>query len=137
VTIPVPSGWQLVSEQFPEGAGQIYEEVRTGVPDAVYAKWIIFDPTAITKMNYVPGCHKAAPEGRVEKRTDPALKLLHAKYLGLDYVSARYKALDSRVGNFNRSRGFAIQYTWSAEMLATILASSLKAAQPIPLDGSR
>lgn len=133
VTIPVPSGWQLVSEAFPEGSGQIYDEVRTGTPDRLYGKWVIFDPAAITAMNYNPGCHMAVPDGRVEKRNDPALKLLHAKYLGLDYLSSRYRALAARVGHFNRSRGFTGQYDWSDERLAAAFAHSLKSARSVPL----
>lgn len=136
VTIPTPTGWQMVHDRFPQTAGQIYEEVRKGFIEPSYGKPAIFDPTAITAMNYTPGCHKCEPHGRVKYRSDPALKLLHLKYLGLDYLTARYRALRARMGAFNRTRGYGHQYSWDGAKLGFIFTKYRIKAQEVPFGES-
>ena len=101
--------------------------------DPFYGKPAIFDPTAITAMNYVPGCHKAAPEGRFQERVDPALKLLHFKFLGFAYVSARHAALGARMGAFNRERGYGNEYAWDAITLTFTIAKYRNKSSDVPL----
>src|SRR5579871_744758 len=102
VTLPIPTAWQMVHPQFPTDVWQIYNEVRTGYVDPVYSKWVIFDPNAIQEINYGMGCHHAKPQGDIRFRNDPLLKLLHFKFLGLDWVIERYAELAQRMSTFDR-----------------------------------
>lgn len=131
VTIPTPAGWQLLNSRFPTGGDQIYSEIKTGFPDPFYAKRIIFNPSAIDEMNYTPGCHSAAPVGNVIEHADPLLKLLHCKYLGLEYVTQRNALLAARLSEFNRARGFGHQYLTAPERLAEQFNIWQSTIQPI------
>jgi hypothetical protein len=133
VTVPVPSGFQMVSRRFPAHNGQISDVVSAGFRDSFFDKRIIFNPAAIREINYSPGCHWARPDGDVRERIDPALKLLHFKYLGLEYLTARYAALDRRRSQFNRQHGYGDQYSWSAVTLDAELAKYLSWAKPVDL----
>lgn len=86
-------GYQMVSSRFPTTAGQIYDEVRQGVEDdATFGKIAMFDPNV--EINYERGAHRCHPVP-AEPAKD-GLKLLHCKYLGLDYVAKRYEYLRQR-----------------------------------------
>jgi glycosyltransferase involved in cell wall biosynthesis len=137
VTIPIPSGYQMVSDMFPVCDGQIYGEVRSGFPANNYDKRIVFNPDAIREINYSPGCHSAAPEGAIIERADPALKLLHFKFLGLDYLSERYAELDRRLSRSNRERGFGAQYSSDAAKLHTDFANYCSWAKTLDLNSGR
>ncbi len=105
VTIPVPTGFQMIVDHFPEYPGQIYDEVHAGLPDECYSKRVIFNPGTIREINYSAGCHTAEPEGDVHERSDAALKLLHFRFLGLDYLVSRFTALRRRQSQFDREHG--------------------------------
>jgi hypothetical protein len=124
----------MVHPQFPTGMRQIYDEVRTGYVDPLYSKWIIFDPNAIQEINYGMGCHHAKPDGNISFRNDPLLKLLHFKFLGLDWVIQRYAELAQRISNFDRQHEWGVHHLASAERLASDFEVALKRRIPVPLD---
>jgi len=134
VTVPIPSGFQMVATMLPQNTGQIYDGIRNGFPDPAYSKRVIFNPTAIREINYGPGCHHARPEGDVRQLADPALKLLHFKFLGLDYLTARYAEMHQRQSKYNREREFGIQYSWDPQRIADAFAWYEQQAVPIDLN---
>ena len=110
ITIPVPTGWQMVSDVFPCIDGQIYSEVRTGFPDPRYSKRVVFNPSAVSEIGYTSGCHSANPVGAIIESTESALKLLHFKMLGTEYAIRRSEALRQRLGEYNLTRRYGVHY---------------------------
>jgi glycosyltransferase involved in cell wall biosynthesis len=53
-----PAGFQMVSNYFPTGDGQIYDEIKDGVPDPWYSKPILINPNKIKKLEWIEGCHE-------------------------------------------------------------------------------
>lgn len=104
-------GYDMFSDKFPTTVNQIYHDVRIGQINTSYDKILIFDPNKISAINYDPGCHTALPEGVVKVyRDDLSLKLLHFKWLGLEYVLARHKVAFSRLSDENVENKWGIQY---------------------------
>ena len=93
--------------------------VRHGVPDDVdmdgylnaYGKRCVFHPSI--DINYEPGCHECSPQGEVRRSETAEIKLLHYKYLGLDYTLKlfpwRYR---QRLSEENIKQGWGFQYRW-------------------------
>lgn len=133
VTIPAPQGWQMTAERFPTIDGQIYEEVRSGFLDEWYSKYVIFDPTRIAAINYEAGCHTARPTGNVRIDRSPELKLLHFKYLGLEYIVERYAALASRTSSEDIQRGFCRHYRRSREEIDSLFGEWQRKSSVVPL----
>lgn len=131
VTVPRPTGFEMVSEDFPSGAGQIYQHVRRGLPVAYMNKWLIFDPDAIECMNWLPGCHQAFPTGNVVFDDDPALKLLHFKRLGVEYLASRFRQLEQRRTAHDRAFGLNHHYAESSDDLATWMKQALADAHEV------
>jgi UDP:flavonoid glycosyltransferase YjiC (YdhE family) len=82
ITIPQPTGFNMVSENWPEPGRQIWEQIKAGRPDLFFSKKAVFDPAAIKEINYSLGAHVCFPEGRIKEERDPNFKLLHYKYIG-------------------------------------------------------
>jgi hypothetical protein len=117
ITIPVPSGYEMVSDSFPTTPGQVYDEVKQGAFNVEYCKPCIFNPNAIMEMNYNAGCHLARPVGRVivDPRSD--LKLLHYRFLGLDYVLPRFQVKFSRCSEINKQNNWGAHYGAEKEQI--------------------
>ena len=131
VTLPRTVGWQMVAESFPEASVDLVTAIPNGFPDPAYGKLCLFDPNAITEIGYAPGCHSAQPQGTVIYDADPRLQLRHYKYLGVEFVANRYRQLDQRRGDFNRTQGFGRQYSWSPERLQQEFALWRERARPV------
>jgi hypothetical protein len=89
ITVLVPAGYQMVADGPPLGGRPITEQIRRGVPEPLYSKPCCFNPQKVAEINYCVGAHNATPEGAVT-RAEHGLKLLHYRYLGLDWVTARH-----------------------------------------------
>jgi len=111
VTIPVPEGFGMVSDSPPSSDGMIFDEIRSGIFDPLFCKFSVFNPNLIREMNYQPGCHRADPAGKVVFDRNKGLKLLHYRFLGLDYVLKRHSAYRERVSEYNKKRGLSFHYT--------------------------
>ncbi len=61
ISIPKPTGYDMVSDEFPTHDGQIYETVTRGWKWSRYDKFAIFDPAKIKDIYYSAGCHSAKP----------------------------------------------------------------------------
>ncbi|MCJ2037164.1 glycosyltransferase family 2 protein [Methylobacterium sp. J-068] len=93
VTYITTLGYNMVADQFPTGLRPLWQQVVRGVRETLYDKPAMFDPRAITAIDYDAGRHAASPTGQVVPEARPQVKLLHYKHLGLDHVHARNRVL--------------------------------------------
>lgn len=94
VEVPQVSGYTMFSREFPTTKGQIYDEVRAGVPDDIWSKPAIFR----SNMHWTMGRHgldftKFNPKSSAKSE----IKLLHYRGLGMDYVRWRHNRNWERV----------------------------------------
>lgn len=131
VTLPWTTGYEMVSSRFPTTSGQVYEEIREGVQDEWYSKPAIFDPNAITEINYVPGAHSCNPTGRVVEDHAPDLKLLHFRFLGLEYVLPRFESRRRRQSSTDIQRGLSYHFQKKPREIKRWFKSIEKQARPV------
>lgn len=115
-TICQPLGYNVYSDTFPEYDGRpIWEHCNEGIRDHSFDKVTIFNPVAITEMNYTPGAHKCTPRGEIKWRKAKDVLLLHYKFLSLEYVLRRYREYKERLSTINKKKRYGIQYTRDEE----------------------
>lgn len=127
ITLPKIDGYEMFSEEFPNYDGLLITEKITegyGVV-GVLCKQIIFKPTVDIKYGW--GGHTNFCENCVTNET-PELKLLHYKYINLDYVINRYQHLQERLSDFNKENNFGYHYTtnFAIEMNNNIKENKIK-----------
>ena len=84
-------GYQMVSRTFPK-PGTALTDIKVGTPIRLYNKFTIFKPTAdIRRISN----HEIAPTKEVICRGQ--IKLLHYKFVGVDFLLKRAAAIKSRV----------------------------------------
>lgn len=84
---PWITAFTMVSDAFPTTDGQIYDEVKTGFRDTFWDKQAIFRGD----IHYNVGRHSFDHTRFKYRPSDgPAIKLLHFRCLGLDYLKARH-----------------------------------------------
>jgi glycosyltransferase involved in cell wall biosynthesis len=103
-------GYEMGSRQFPTTGGQIYDEIKFGIPRRYMCKLAVFDPNAIEEINYDMGAHAAQPDGRVVLEPHRQLLLLHYNMLGMDYMLPRYAARFARVPAEDRAANINVHY---------------------------
>jgi len=81
-------GYAMVSKKFPNGNGQIYDEIKTGYPNKTASKWTIYSPDI--SVGFFVGRH-GRPWGYFgcNKSRDCKIKLLHYHFIGMEYLKAR------------------------------------------------
>jgi glycosyltransferase involved in cell wall biosynthesis len=88
-------GYMMVSEEKPSKNGQIYDECKKGVRFRGYDKPVVFNPSIDVKLGH--GRHSITlPEALRASVSD--LKLLHYRYLSLEYFIKRSEHLYERCG---------------------------------------
>jgi glycosyltransferase involved in cell wall biosynthesis len=107
ITLPQIEGFDMVADAPPSGPGQIYDEIKTGIPNKLYGKRGIFHPSI--DINFKRGGHQAFPVGRIKESTNPDIKLLHYRYLGLPYFEKRYEEHRRRIPEESIARGWGIE----------------------------
>jgi len=82
-------GFAMISEGPPKGSGQIYNEIRLGLPDKLESKWTVFDPS-IT-LRFQKGRHGSPKiyEDGVLPDISGEIKLLHYRYMGPEFFEQR------------------------------------------------
>jgi len=128
VTVPRPTGYEMIARQFPATNAQIYAEIRSGLRADYMDKCVVFDPRAVVSMNYAVGCHRACPVGRIVFDEPPELKLLHYRHLGLEYVLSRYRQLEHRRTDDDRRMRWNFHYTWPDEAIANWFGDAVQHA---------
>jgi len=109
ITVPRINGHDMVSNNFPEYDGDlITNKIKTG--SEVYppfCKNIIFNPKL--NVQYGIGGHSFQANNAVYSNS-PELKLLHYKFLGVNYVENIYKNRAERLSQFNKENKFGEHY---------------------------
>jgi hypothetical protein len=109
ITVPKINGHDMVSESFPEYDGKpITDKIKVG--SEVYppfCKNIVFNPKL--DVQYGIGGHSFNANGAVYSNS-AELKLLHYKFLGVEYVENIYKARAERLSEFNKANKFGEHY---------------------------
>jgi hypothetical protein len=104
VQVPGTRGFQMISERFPTTISQIYHEVNEGIEDPSYAKSCVFQPEC--EMNWDPGKH--AVHGTFNRGEYAGLKLLHFRYLGVEYLRDRHERNYARCSKANIASGLGV-----------------------------
>lgn len=120
ITVVVPQGFQMLSDTFPDDYTlPITDQVRHGTPYKPFCKPVLFNASHITSMNFGPGSHRAAPEGDVHPDTSGDLKLLHYRWLGLDWMWERNSERLARRSEAMQQVGQGREYADSRARLQT------------------
>ncbi|WP_420138065.1 glycosyltransferase family 2 protein [Sphingomonas sp.] len=130
LTILPTRGWEMIGEGLPEAA-PIVKSIGCGVPSRAESKIAIFDPDAVTEINYGPGRHRAQPLGRIVRPARPLFDLLHYKYLSADYVVRRYRELGARMRKGDIQAQLGVQYRKGEADLRAEHQRLLAAAAPV------
>jgi len=112
-----PKGFEMFSNNFPEGLGQIYDEVKQGArDDKWYAKPVLFSPKKISESGFGVGAHDSRPVLKNGHRLyvgqrwpfpSPPCYLLHFHQIGrIERVAARYDATRKRLAEVNERKGY-------------------------------
>lgn len=113
-TIFRTQGWQIMSDEMPK-EGLL--EITNGYEFNNYSKSIIFNPKAITEINYNPGAHRCNPVGDVVW-SDEILYVLHYKHIGgVERTIKRYKEYQPRMSQMNIKKGWGVHYGRSENSL--------------------
>ena len=129
-TVAKPIAYDMVSHSLPITSEQIYDEIKIGGRQPFYDKPVLFVPAHIENMNFYPGGHHVLPEGQVKLyQNDLALKLLHYKFLSVEYVVGRRRLGESRRSEINRKNKWGVEYEQQYE------AETLKKMQECLADG--
>jgi glycosyltransferase involved in cell wall biosynthesis len=126
ITLPKVKGYNMVSDRLPSPGEDILRAVRHGVPDDVtvegycnaYGKRCIFHPSI--DINYQHGCHGCRPKGTVRESKTAQIKLLHYKFLGLEYTLRRHGEYRQRLSEDMVKKDMWVQYTWSEDRVAEL-----------------
>lgn len=113
-------GYTIVGERV----GFVLDALRKGIRDGGHDKRHIFNRRLITDMNYSPGAHTSNPKG-VIKFSEKKYKVIHYKWLSLDYVSDRHSFYSKRMSDANKKNGWGIQYYWTQARLNEVYESLL------------
>ncbi|OGH24572.1 MAG: hypothetical protein A3B47_03790 [Candidatus Levybacteria bacterium RIFCSPLOWO2_01_FULL_39_24] len=85
-----PQGFTMFSETLPTTTGQIYDEVKNGLPDYWATQCVLFDPAIYIRFRN--GCHSIAElQGNTsfKKGEEIGVKMLHYRYFGRKYLEDR------------------------------------------------
>lgn len=114
VTAIQAQGFDMVAGHFPPPMAHLATTISKGLRNFHLDKTAIFDPNSIQKMNYTPGRHLAHPVGRVLYERKRAIKLLHYKNLGADYLVQRIQELAGRATADDVASGWNLHNVRSA-----------------------
>lgn len=130
VQVPNTRGFQMVSDEFPAYRDrQIWEQIDQGIEDPTYAKPCIFRPEC--EMQWDPGKHYV--HGNFNRGGNTDLKLLHYRYLGLDYLMRRHARNYSRCSKANLEAGLGVGVypQFEGHMSAKWFAEKLPQRRPV------
>jgi hypothetical protein len=121
ITFFKPEGYHMIADEgFNLSADQnVFDLVKEGVRTTVLDKPMMFDCNNITEVNYSFGAHYANPKGNVRAYSDPSLKMLHYKFLGLEDYILKNKIRGERLSQFNKQNGFGTYYLFTVDEIIT------------------
>jgi hypothetical protein len=130
-TILKPRGYQMIGDETPDADQVLTECITRGARSYQFDKCVLFDPNAITEVNYTTGAHNCEPEGNVVYHRTPGWKLLHYKYLSFEYVHQRHHVLGKRRSELDRSMGYGQHYVKSEGELRKLMSSFQTRAETV------
>jgi hypothetical protein len=114
VTVIQAEGYEMISDQFPQSSEPLFKQIRRGMRSPEWFDKIqVFNPNKIEEINYDPGRHTAHPIGEIVM-SQWEVKLLHYKFLGLDYVVPRYAKLKTGLRAKDIEMSYGSQYLWDS-----------------------
>jgi glycosyltransferase involved in cell wall biosynthesis len=115
VTLPRVIGYEMVSSSLPVDRGQdIYEDIKIGFNNELYNKHAIFNPEL--DICYGIGSHSCKPKGRIVKSPFSDIKLLHYRFLGIDYIKSRWEIRKRRISEENVKNSWGTVPTYFSEI---------------------
>lgn len=117
-TICRPNWYDLVSDDYPEYMSGIPLHIMRPIARHNQAsKAILFDPNAIEEINYAPGAHTCNPKGDVRWFAGD-IYCLHINHnLSLEHKIERYRMMNARLSDLNKTLGHGIHYAFGEEHL--------------------
>jgi hypothetical protein len=85
------------------------DRMEYGNRNKTYDKTLLFKKTVIQEINYDPGCHTCSPIG-INVYSELRYKLLHYKYIDIDYTISRYKLFFNRLSDENHKFQWSYHY---------------------------
>lgn len=128
VTLIVPEGYEMCSDEFPVGELPLHRIVRQGMRLPTWDKLQLFNPNQLAEINFLPGRHIADPQGKVVAPKQCEVKLLHYKYLGLQYLIPRYAELKTGLRAKDIEERWGFQYLWEERKIVEEFERVTKAA---------
>lgn len=113
ITIFNTEGYSMFSNDLPE---ESFLEIKTGIKDSKYSKKIIFNPSKVTDIGYVFGCHESNPKGRLVY--EGGLSLLHYHAIGgaQRMINRHAQYEERRIKSYvNMKWGLGKEYGYSPE----------------------
>ena len=108
VTLPQVQGYQMVGEAPPSGPRPLVEQITKGLPAREYSKVCVFAPAL--EVAWEVGKHTANVAGAVVSGGgDDPLKLLHYRYLGHEWLTARNARNYARMPEGNRANKHGVE----------------------------
>jgi hypothetical protein len=134
VTAVPAFGYQMISESYPPPDAVLCSALTWGAPWSLMDKLSIFNPDAVAETGFEVGRHQANPQGDIRWPARDDAMLLHYKYLDFERTLERHRAQGRAIGAHDASRGWGVQYGWSAERLREewecFKAKAVNIAQP-------
>lgn len=131
-TIFKTQGFNIFSHGMPKND---WLEITTGIPDENYSKTVIFDPKAITDINFHIGSHMSRPKGKIIWSDEP-LTLFHYRNVGgPQRLVDRHKIYRARMSKENIERKFGIHYLYTDEKRIKEWESKYAKSNPFSLVG--
>jgi Glycosyl transferase family 2 len=140
ITVIPTIGYDMIGDGFPSSEEALWLHVTAGCrhPAKDFDKLSIFDPNAISDINYTAGGHDANPVGRVVYPAKPEVKLLHYKRLGLAYLQARWAELRTGLRPGDIANRWGVHYLTPPEGVESDYNWHQRLARTVPgLDGAR
>lgn len=97
-------GFQMLSDHFPTRGIQIYQEIKTGVPDPRYSLSVIFNPEL--DFEFGPGREATICPPGIRIAEKSSLRLLHYRFLGEEYAKERHARNFARLSERNVLHGY-------------------------------
>jgi glycosyltransferase involved in cell wall biosynthesis len=117
VTIIPATGYQMLSEDFPDPDSFLERDVVMGSRWPMMDKLNIFSPEDVREIRYTPGRHLANPTGRILLPPADEMLLLHYKYLDFEKLYERHTMAARRSRPLDIERRYGHEYFWSRDQL--------------------
>ena len=92
----------------------------------------MFKPASIQEINYSPGAHAINAIGDARVLHTPVMRILHYKYISLQYVIDRHGAFKARLSDINRQNKWGVQYDHTIDEI-TVQYNSLQSFKTLAI----